>query len=46
LAVQDTTEANWTNLRATEDFLPFVNPDLSNFYPICKTVSRRLRVAS
>jgi hypothetical protein len=29
-----------------EDFLPFVNPDLSNFHPICTTGSRRLRVAS
>src|SRR5438132_8730696 len=29
-----------------EDFLPFVNPNLSNFYPICTTGSRRLRVAS
>ena len=31
---------------AAEDFLPFVNPDLSNFHPICTTGSRRLRVAS
>ena len=29
-----------------EDFLPFVNPDLSHFHPICTTGSRRLRVAS
>jgi hypothetical protein len=29
-----------------EDFLPFVNPALSNFHPICTTGSRRLRVAS
>jgi hypothetical protein len=29
-----------------EDFLPFVNPDLSNFHPICTTGSRRLRVVS
>ena len=29
-----------------EDFLPFVNADLSNFHPICTTGSRRLRVAS
>ena len=29
-----------------EDFLPFVNPNLLNFYPICTTGSRRLRVAS
>jgi hypothetical protein len=29
-----------------EDFLPFVNPNLSNFHPICTTGSRRLRVAS
>ena len=29
-----------------EDFLPFVNPDLSTFHPICTTGSRRLRVAS
>ena len=32
--------------RGVEDFLPFVNPDLSNFHPICTTGSRRLRVAS
>ena len=29
-----------------EDFLPFVNPNLSNFHPLCTTGSRRLRVAS
>jgi hypothetical protein len=29
-----------------EDFLPFVNPNLSNFHPICTTGSQRLRVAS
>src|SRR6516162_5404609 len=46
LAVQDTTEANWTNLHATEDVLPFVNPHLSNVYPISTTGSRRFRVAS
>ena len=33
-------------VRLPEDFLPFVNPDLSNFHPICTTGSRRLRVAS
>jgi transposase len=31
---------------SAEDFLPFVNPNLSNFHPICTTGSRRLRVAS
>ena len=30
----------------TEDFLPFVNPNLSFFYPICTTGSRRIRLAS
>ncbi len=30
----------------TEDFLPFVNPYLSFFYPICTTGSRRIRLAS
>ncbi len=35
-----------TLIRRAEDFLPFVNPNLSNFYPICTTGSRRLRVAS
>jgi hypothetical protein len=29
-----------------EDFLPFVNPHLSNVYPISTTGSRRFRVAS
>ena len=29
-----------------EDFLPFVNPHLSNVYPISATGSRRFRVAS
>ena len=28
------------------DFLPFVNPNLSNFYPICTTGSRCIRLAS
>ena len=28
------------------DFLPFVNPNLSNFYPICPTGSRCIRLAS
>ena len=28
------------------DFLPFVNPHLSIFYPICTTDSRRIRLAS
>ncbi len=30
----------------TEDFLPFVNPNLSFFYPICTTGSRRIRLVS
>jgi predicted ATPase len=30
----------------TEDFLPFVNPNGSFFYPICTTGSRRIRLAS
>jgi len=29
-----------------KDFLPFVNPNLSSFYPICTTGSRRIRLAS
>ncbi len=29
-----------------KDFLPFVNPNLSNFYPICTIGSRRIRLAS
>jgi hypothetical protein len=29
-----------------EDFLPFVNPHLSNVYPVSTTGSRRFRVAS
>jgi len=29
-----------------EDFLPFVNPHLSNVYPMSATGSRRFRVAS
>jgi hypothetical protein len=29
-----------------EDFLPFVNPNLSSFYPICTISSRRIRLAS
>ena len=29
-----------------KDFLPFVNPNLSIFYPICTTGSRRIRLAS
>ena len=36
----------WAVGALAEDFLPFVNPDLSNFHPICTTGSRRLRVAS
>jgi hypothetical protein len=28
------------------DFLPFVNPNSSNLYPICTTGSRRIRLAS
>ena len=28
------------------DFLPFVNPNLSNFYPSCTTGSRCIRLAS
>src|SRR5262245_60188677 len=28
------------------DFLPFVNPNLSSFYPICTPGSRRIRLAS
>ena len=36
----------WAIGALAEDFLPFVNPNLSNFYPICTTGSRRLRVAS
>jgi len=28
------------------DFLPFVNPHLSNFYPLCTTGSRCIRLAS
>jgi hypothetical protein len=28
------------------DFLPFVNPNSSNFHPICTTGSRRIRLAS
>jgi hypothetical protein len=29
-----------------QDFLPFVNLNLSNFYPICTTGSRCIRLAS
>jgi len=29
-----------------EDFLPFVNRNLSHFYPICTTGSQRIRLAS
>jgi len=29
-----------------EDFLPFVNPNVSIFYPICTTGSQRIRLAS
>ena len=29
-----------------EDFLPFVNPNLSIFYPICTTGLQRIRLAS
>ena len=36
----------WAVGALAEDFLPFVNPNLSNFHPICTTGSRRLRVAS
>ena len=32
--------------QALMDFLPFVNPNLSIFYPICTTGSRRIRLAS
>jgi len=32
--------------RQAEDFLPFVNPNLSIFYPICTTGSQRIRLAS
>jgi hypothetical protein len=36
----------WAVSTLAEDFLPFVNPNLSNFYPISTTGSRRFRVAS
>jgi len=41
------TEAGQRNLHLyLQDFLPFVNPNLSFFYPICTTGSRRIRFAS
>jgi hypothetical protein len=36
----------WAVSALAEDFLPFVNPHLSNVYPISTTGSRRFRVAS
>jgi hypothetical protein len=36
----------WAIAALAEDFLPFVNLNLSNFYPICTTGSWRHRLTS